>query len=216
MIPFTYANQELAFPCGMDKPRSVFTPMLAGRHEGGTWQWIDNQQPFIPFGPPGSYYATGGVPLHNEPFVRGDELLIFFNAFSRGQQEPSRFGTRSIGVATLRRDGFAGLTSSDDKLAGRLITQPLQVAGRWLWLNVEQRGPAGRVTTAIRDEQGAEIPGYGMADAWPIVADGVRCPVAFRTHTDLQDLAGRHVRIAVDVHGPAVVYAVAFGDCSRK
>ena len=33
MIPFTYANQELAFPCGMDKPRGVFTPLLAARHE---------------------------------------------------------------------------------------------------------------------------------------------------------------------------------------
>ena len=105
MIPFNYGNQDLGFPCGMDKPRGIFTPMLATRHDGGEWTWVDNSEPFIPFGPPGSYYASGAVPLHNEPFLVGDDLLIFFNAFSRNQSPPCPYGTRSIGVARLRRDG---------------------------------------------------------------------------------------------------------------
>jgi hypothetical protein len=61
---------------------------VAAVRTGGEWHWVENREPLIPFGPPGSYYATGAVPLHNEPFVVGDELLIFFNAFSRNQAEP--------------------------------------------------------------------------------------------------------------------------------
>src|SRR5206468_1461995 len=129
MIPFNYGNQDLGFPCGMDKPRGVFTPMLAARHEGGEWSWVDNTEPFIPFGPPGSYYATGTVPLHNEPFIVGDELLIYYNAFSRNQPNPSRFGTRSIGVAKLRRDGFAGLTPATMEKTGSFVTRPICVTG---------------------------------------------------------------------------------------
>lgn len=113
MIPFNYGNQDLGFPCGMDKPKGAFTVMLAARHDGGEWSWINHRENFIPHGPPSSYYATGAVPLHNEPFLVGDELLIYFNAFSRQQTQPSPFGNRTIGVAKLRRDGFAGLQSSE-------------------------------------------------------------------------------------------------------
>ena len=104
--------------------------MLASRHDQGEWNWVNQRETFIPYGPPGSYYATGAVPLHNEPFVVGDELLIYFNAFSRQQQQPCPFGTRSIGVAKLRRDGFAGLQAAAEEAEGRLTTRPLQIARR--------------------------------------------------------------------------------------
>ena len=132
MIPFNYGNQDLGFPCGMDKPRGIFTPMLAARHDGGEWTWVDNTEPFIPFGPPGSYNASGAVPLHNEPFLVGDDLLIFFNAFSRNQTPPCPYGTRSIGVARLRRDGFAGLTPADPDRPATFLTRPIRVTGKVL------------------------------------------------------------------------------------
>ena len=154
MIPFNYGNQDLGFPCGMDKPKGVFTVMLATRHDGTPWSWVENQQPFIPFGPPDSYYSTGAVPLHNEPFIVGDELLIFFNAFSRNQATASRFGNRSIGVAKLRRDGFAGLTAMNNGKPGTLTTRPIMLKGDMLLLNVEQRSGQGQAEVAILSETG--------------------------------------------------------------
>jgi hypothetical protein len=214
MIPFNYGNQDLGFPCGMDKPRGVFTVMLAARHDQGEWKWVNQRETFIPSGPPGSYYATGAVPLHNEPFVVGDELLIFFNAFSRQQQQPCPYGTRSIGVAKLRRDGFAGLQAAVDESEGRLTTRPLRIAGDWLLLNVEQRGGEGTVTVALLNEQGNELPGFGFAESLLITSDAVRAPVCWQTHRDVASLRGGTARVALRLRGQAVVYAVAFADAN--
>jgi hypothetical protein len=215
MIPFNYGNQDLGFPCGMDKPRGVFTPMLAARHDGDEWTWIDNTTPFIPFGPPSSYYASGCVPLHNEPFVVGDELLIYFNAFSRRQTPPCPFGTRSIGVAKLRRDGFAGLQAADPTKPGSLTTRPVPVSGALLLLNVEQRGAAGKVEVALLDERGNELPGFTFADCQPITADAVRARATWTNHRDLTPLANRPIRLSVRAHAGAIVYAFAFANDPR-
>ena len=55
--------------------------MLASRQEQGEWIWVNQRETFIPYRPPGSYYATGAVPVHNEPFLVGDEMLVIFNTF---------------------------------------------------------------------------------------------------------------------------------------
>ncbi|MCA9105398.1 MAG: phosphodiester glycosidase family protein, partial [Planctomycetales bacterium] len=113
MIPFSYADMEIGFPCGMDKEEGRFTVMVASRHGDEPWRVLSDASRLIPAGPEGSYYASGAVPLHNAPFVLGDRMLIFFNAFSRDPAHPSEFGTRSIGVATMRRDGFAGVRPAE-------------------------------------------------------------------------------------------------------
>lgn len=212
MIPFNYGNQDLAVVCGMDKPRGILSPRLAWRHEGQPWTWGSDPALIIPFGPPSSYYATGAVPLHNEPMIVGDQLLIFFNAFSRQQEIPSIFGTRSIGVATLRRDGFAGLTPGSPDEGGHLLTRPLTVAGRSLMLNVEHRGGPGTVLLAVFDSAGHPLPGYGWQEAHPITDDGVRLRASFAAHTDLRELEGQQVRLGLRIHGRAIVYAFAFTD----
>ena len=208
MIPFNYGNQDLGFPCGMDKPKGAFTVMLAARHDGGEWSWINHRENFIPHGPPSSYYATGAVPLHNEPFLVGDELLIYFNAFSRQQTQPSPFGNRTIGVAKLRRDGFAGLKAKDDQTDGKLTTKPIKLTGGPLFLNVEQRGREGSVTVALLD-QGRELPGFGFADSIPITSDAVRAQVTWKSDANLKPLAGRSVQVVLRVRGAAIVYALA-------
>jgi hypothetical protein len=207
MIPFNYGNQDFALPCGMDKPRGIFTPMLASRHDGGEWTWIDNIEPFIPFGPPSSYYASGCVPLHNEPIIAGDEMFIYFNAFSRNQSPACPFGTRSIGLATLRRDAFAGLTAADPTKPGTFVTKPISIPGHAIELNVEQRGPNGKVEIAILDEDKQEIPRYRFAEAGAITADAVRHRITWTDGLGLPK--DKSVRLALRIHGGAILYAIA-------
>ncbi len=210
MIPFNYGNQDLGFPCGMDKPKGVFTVMLASRQEQREWTWVDQRETFIPYGSPGSYNATGAVPLHNEPFLVGDETLIFFNAFSRQQAQPCPYGSRSIGAAKLRRDGFAGLAAADEHAEGQLTMKPITQTGDRLSLNVERRGGDGSVTVALLDEQGNEFPGYGFTDCIPVMDDAVRAPVTWKSGTSLKRLTGQTVQVAMRIRGRAIVYAVAF------
>lgn len=208
LIPFNYGNLDLGFPCGMDKPRGVLTPLLAARHEGGDWKWVANAEPFIRFGPPSSYCASGAVPLHNEPFLVGDELLFYFNAFSRNQSPLCPFGTRSIGVARLRRDGFSGLTCAKADQPATLLTRPLRVKGEALFINVEQRETGGRVEVALLDETNRPLPGFELADATPITSDAVRHRVTWKGRDSLKTLVGKDVRIQIRMSGKAVVYAV--------
>jgi Phosphodiester glycosidase len=215
MIPFNYGNQDLGFPCGMDKPKGQFTVQLASRHDRALWNPVDQTSGLIPTGPPGSYYATGAVPLHNEPFLVGDELLIFFTAFSRNQQTPCPQGSRSIGVAKLRRDAFVGVMSSGKEGIGRLTTKPLTIHGDLLMLNVQQRDGVGDVTVALLDEQGAELPGFGFADSIPLTTDAIRVPVQWKMQTDLSLLRGKNVCVSLRMRGPAIVYALAIHDDPR-
>lgn len=206
MIPFNYGDQDLAFPCGMDKARGVFTPMLAGRREGQAWAFLENDKPIIPFGPPSSYYATGGVPLHNEPIVVGDEMFVYFNAFSRNQSPPCQFGTRSIGLAKMRRDAFVGWTASAQAPAGLLITRPIRLEGGVLEVNVEQRAGGGLLEVALLDDAAREIAGFGFADCLPITDDSVRRRVAWKSSDRLPELGGM-ARISFRLKKAAVLYA---------
>ncbi len=208
MIPFNYGNQDLGFPCGMHKAKGVLPVMLSARQEGGKWNWVHNRDPWIPFGPPGSYCSTGIVPLHNEPFIVGDELLIFFNAFSRSPDKPCPFGARTIGVAKLRRDGFAGLTAADSDTPGTLTTRPITVKGDALQINVEQRGK-GEVKVALLDEAGKIIPGFGFDESNPITQDAVRAQVNWK-NAFVRSLNNRQLRVRVSISGGAVLYAIAF------
>lgn len=80
--------------------------------------------------------------------------------------DPRAFGARSLGVAKLRRDGFAGLTAAADDKAGTLTTKLIVVTEDRLPVNVEQRGGRGQVWVALLCEGGSQIPDFGFADAF--------------------------------------------------
>lgn len=212
VIPFNYGAGDLGFVCGMDKAAGRFTVRLAACHDGGTWRLVDDGEPFIAAGPPGSHFATGAVPLHDEPIVVGERMLVFFNAFARDAEHPCPSGARSIGVATLRRDGFAGLAPAAGVASGTLVTRPIDADGSRLLVNLERRpgadgAPSGSVTAAILDATGEALEGFGFADAVPVTTDGTRVPLEWTRHDRLP--AEGEVRVALRVEGRGIVYALA-------
>lgn len=217
LIPFNYGNQDLGFLITQVKGRMMLAYLVA-HHDGGPWRRIGKvpDEPFIPPGPEGSYYATGAVPLHNEPLIVGDEMLIYFNAFSYNQEPPCPQGSRSIGVARMRRDAFVGLASASRSQAvprtqGHLITRPVTVAGPRLYLNMEQRQGNGSVMVALLDPEGVEIAGFTMDDAVTLEADAVRLPVEWKTGADARELLGRQVKLKIVLSGDVVIYAFKWG-----
>lgn len=131
---------------------------------------------------------------------------------SRYQQNPCPFGSRSIGVAILRRDGFIGLQASVEGINGQLTTKPMTLVSDHLRINVEQRDNAGAVTVALLDDRGRELPGFGFDDSIPITADAVRHPVRWKTFADLRSIRDHKVRLSLRIHGGAIVYAVSLAD----
>jgi len=216
MIPFNYGNQDLGFLITQVKnaKEKLLFSYLVSHHEGEPWQRIARipEEPFVP-SVPGSYCVSGSVALHNEPFIVGDKLYVYFNAFSMQPHPPHpRFGRRSIGLAVLRRDGFVGLAPAADAQAANLTTKPITVAGRYLYLNVEQRKSGAPVAVALLDPEGTPIPGFGFDDAVAIRNDAVRHPVTWKNRADLETLHGRKVVLQIRVDRGAVLYAFGFSD----
>jgi hypothetical protein len=218
LIPFNYGNQDLGFLITQVKGKMMLS-YLVSHHDGEPWKRIGRvpDEPFVAPGPPGTYYATGAVPLHNEPIVVGDEMLICFNAFAYNQQPPCPDGSRSIGVARMRRDAFVGLTCGSGQDAptageGYLLTRPVKVAAKRLLLNIEQRGQGASARVSLHGPDGGEIRGFGVGDSLPIIAGSVREAVTWRNRSDAREILGREVMVRIALTGRAVVYAFRWAE----
>ena len=121
-------------------------------------------------------HSTAGV------FVVLDDQLVFPYMGTSGIAPSGHRGMYtggSIGLATLRRDGFASLDGS-----GELTTRPVKFKGKHLFVNVN-----GEVRVEVLDEAGKVIRSSKVASG-----NQTRLKVEWADDTDLSDLIGKAVR----------------------
>ena len=124
--------------------------------------------------------------------LRGDGLRL-----KRGRDWPRNgmYSNGSIGAATLRRDGFAGMVADG---RGELLTKPVVFSGRRLFVNAECR--FGSVAAEIVGDDGKAIDGFSLDDCKAFAgADSTKTELRF-TGGDLAALAGRPVRFRFRIH----------------
>lgn len=116
-----------------------------------------------------------------------------------GPAEMSFFVVRGYGSnqsrierLALRLDGFASLHASH--AGGWARTPPIQLNGDRIALNLSTSAN-GAARVVLLDEHGAEIPGYGAADAVEIVGDAIDLTAAWRSSPSISVLRGRVVQI---------------------
>jgi len=147
-------------------------PFIGARSQDpAAWDW-------------GNIQSVGGGFL-----VVGDELWIYYSGRALGDHFWD--GGGGTGLAVLRRDGFAGMEAGAD--GGILLTRPLRFAGAYLFVNLA--APHGRLRVAALEEDGSEIPGFGLADCVPVSGDATRHAVAWHGNSSLASLAGRSIRL---------------------
>lgn len=121
-------------------------------------------------------HTTTGV------FVVLDDQLVFpYCAYSgdAGGGRGDIYGGASIGLATLRRDGFASMEGP-----GELTTRPVKFKGKHLFVNVN-----GEVRVELLDEAGKVIRSSKVASG-----DQTKIKIEWADGTDLDDLIGKAVR----------------------
>ena len=101
-----------------------------------------------------------------------------------------------MGMATLRRDGFASLAAGFD--GGRVTTRPIVFEEGALRINAKARFHAN-VTVEVLDEREQPIRGYSAADCAPCREDSVDQLVTWKDNSDLNRLAGRPVKLRFDL-----------------
>ena len=122
------------------------------------------------------------------------------------RQDRANWGRSHYGVVVQRLDGFV---SADAPYAGGWLVTPLIVFdGGHLILNIEVAAMGG-ARVEIQDEAGQPIPGYSLDDCDRILTNDVSCVVRWRRKSDVSSLAGRSVRLKIEMRS-AKLYAFQF------
>lgn len=135
----------------------------------------------------GYIHGTNGVML-----VHDDKLWFPYCSYSGIAPNGHRgmYTGASIGMATLRRDGFASMDAKDKP--GTLTTRTVAFNGRHLFVNVDN--PQGELRVEILDEKGAPIAPFTKENAISIKADSTLTEVTWKDVPNLDAIRGKPVK----------------------
>lgn len=150
------------------------TPFLASARKEGAWDR-------------GYLHPASGICT-----IVGDKLYIFYGGWSGvGPKGPNVYSGGAVGVAFLRRDGFASMDAGVK--TGVLTTRPVMFKGRYLFVNVD--APKGELRAEVLDEQGRVIVPFSMKNCLPVSGDTTRQQITWRGADNFSALSGRKVKI---------------------
>jgi len=125
-------------------------------------------------------------------FVVGTKLVFPFTAFSGFSPDgtPGMYSGASIGLAMLRRDGFASMDAG--AAGGTLETRPVAFEGKFFFVNVDD--PTGDLRVEACDEAGRPIAPFTLENCRPVSVDSTIHQVTWKGAEDLGPLRGKPVR----------------------
>jgi len=135
----------------------------------------------------GYIHAVGGGCL-----VVRDSLYFYYSAWSgfSPKLKNDMYAGGSLGLAVLRRDGFASLNA--DEKGGYLITRPVIFNGMYLFVNVDTRG--GELQVEVLDEKFKPIRSFTRENCNIISSNSTIQEINWKKKSDLALLKGRKVR----------------------
>jgi hypothetical protein len=186
----------------------------------GYWNRTSERRDFIPCGNQGDFDA-GMVFTSSTVIEVGDEIWFYYTGsdesydLSWEQYEKANrakpqskvpTGTRySIGLATLRRDGFASLYANYP--AGKMTTKLLTFAGERLEINADSE--KGSILVETLDEQGKPIAGFTKEECATFSKDAICGVVEWKSGKSIRELAGKPIRLVFHIE-TAKLYAFQF------
>ena len=140
-------------------------------------------------------WDTGYLGPCSSGFVIKDEQLWFYYVGARGDGtvtsgiDNGMHANFSVGIAKLRRDGFAGMVADG---AGEIVTRPVVFSGSHLFVNADAR--FGNLSAEVLNEEGKPFHGYAASDCNGLVRfDTTKRAVTWKGG-DLSRFAGQPVR----------------------
>ncbi len=134
----------------------------------------------LPNGPSGSWDA-GCLFTASHPVVEGDTIKLWYGAWDKDHRAPDAAITGRVGLATLRKDGFASLDAGDK--TGLVTTRLLNGLGGQLHVNAVTRG--GELKVEVLDADGKVLPGYSRETCKAVRGRGIEQLVSWETHEEL-------------------------------
>jgi hypothetical protein len=203
---FVYGDQYLGFLTHFNKHplEQTQTLQLLSSRDAETWTRVPGgtERPLIPLADVGAWDRFQIMLTGAPPIPVGDRLYIYYRGTARRHNKVAKEfdpriapdqdpGTMAIGLATVRRDGFASLDASFD--GGTVTTGVLSLGGSALSVNV--KADYGEVRVAVLREDGEAVEGFAEEDCAPLHTDSVAARVRWKGGHSLEALAGRPVRL---------------------
>ena len=173
---------------------------LAYSRDGFHWSRPEKRTPFLaPNRADPDSWERGYIHSNNGIcIIHGDELWFYYTAF-RGDSTKifehghasGMYANASMGLAVLRRDGFASLNAYG--YTGHMTTRPLWFSGEYLFVNADFH--TGGMRVAVLDENGDVIPGYGFDDCVRYTGDSTCARITWNGHSDLAQLSETVIRL---------------------
>ena len=155
----------------------IFAELVTSRdgihwlREGG------DRPPILPCGPARTW--DHGMVFAGSLLPAGDQLRLYYSGYD-GLHDYLPFHS-AIGLATLRKDGFASLDGEDNP--GEVTTKRL--TGLTGQLHVNCQAKAGLLQVEVLDAKGRVLPGYRKGDCNEPRGDGVDQIVTWQEHNEL-------------------------------
>lgn len=208
------ANLDFYQPDPVGVEQTVDMQLVVSR-DAVTWTRVGNRAPWLSLAPFQSWDDMVLWPTF--PIIVGDEIRVYYGGFPVRHQladlhlsvEKVSGRTRhgSIGLATLRRDGWVAVRANG-KRNGTLITRSLAFEGTRLEINADASN--GKIIVELLDKNYNPIPGFSGAESVVINSDSIRQNICWER--PLGNLGAQPIRIRFSIQGDAKLYAFQFCD----
>ena len=166
----------------------IFCELVSSR-DGINWMRQEalngKRLPILPTGPKGAWDA-GMVFTTNHPLVEGNRIKMWYGGSSAthsGREDSARSG---IGMATLRKDGFASLDACATE--GIVTTKRLKnVHGIF---RVNANAAEGWLKVELLDANGKVLPGFSRNECNPAKVDDTNIQVTWQRHKEIPAITG--------------------------
>ncbi len=155
---------------GFHWDRSDRSRFLTVSENPQSWKW-------------GNVQSAGGGCL-----IVGDKLYFYYSGRTNGEGRWTG-GTNTVGVALLRRDGFASMEATSKE--GILTTRPVTFEGRYLFVNMQVKGA---LSVEILNKDGTPLPLFSGQAAQSVKGDSTRTRIVWKNEADVASLIGTPVR----------------------
>jgi hypothetical protein len=140
------------------------------------------RQPILELGPEGAWDSMM-LFTANHPLLEDGEIKLYYGGCDEDHGSVGTNGSAAVGLATLRKDGFASLDAQGAS-RGLITTLPLEGAQGPLRLNFRTT-TSGSVKVEVLDAQGEVLPGYSEADCDALQGDEIDRAVSWGAVTTL-------------------------------
>ena len=120
------------------------------------------------------------------PLVENNTIKLWYGGSKATHGAPEDSAQAGIGLATLRKDGFASLDAA--KAVGIVTTRPLKNLHGLLRINAN--AGAGSLKVEVLTENGKVLPGFSCTECKTIRSDDNNIQVTWRHHKFLPDSPG--------------------------